>query len=204
MIELSTIRDLVAIFGVIAGFSYYVLTVRATRRNQELMLESQELSRKAQEQQLETRQFQLLMQLSDVSSTLEGNKIFTEFLNMDWKDYDDFEEKYGSDNNPDNFALRNFVLNWFKTTGLLVKYEMIDPELVYDFNGMFTIWAWNKFKDIELKQREIYNNPQSGLSFEYLYNEMKRIHEKRGHDAETPFNPLEYTTEIRERVHGRT
>jgi len=47
MIELSTIRDLVAIFGVIAGFSYYVLTVRATRKNQQ--------------QQLETRQAQLFM-----------------------------------------------------------------------------------------------------------------------------------------------
>ena len=31
MIELSTIRDLVAIFGVVAGFSYYVLTVRNAR-----------------------------------------------------------------------------------------------------------------------------------------------------------------------------
>ena len=34
--EISVIREIVAIFGVIAGFSYYVLTVRATRKNQEL------------------------------------------------------------------------------------------------------------------------------------------------------------------------
>ncbi|TFH13219.1 hypothetical protein E4H04_12340 [Candidatus Bathyarchaeota archaeon] len=44
MIELSTIRDLVAIFGVIAGFSYYVLTVRNKQKNQELALESRKLS----------------------------------------------------------------------------------------------------------------------------------------------------------------
>ncbi|TFH03581.1 MAG: hypothetical protein E4H14_16495 [Candidatus Thorarchaeota archaeon] len=44
MIELSTIRDLVAIFGVIAGFSYYVLTVRNNQKNQELALESRKLS----------------------------------------------------------------------------------------------------------------------------------------------------------------
>lgn len=36
LMEISVIRDIVAIFGVIAGFSYYVLTVRATRKNQEL------------------------------------------------------------------------------------------------------------------------------------------------------------------------
>ena len=53
MIELDVIRDLVAIFGVIAGFSYYVMTVRINQKNQELML-------KAQQQQLETRQAQLL------------------------------------------------------------------------------------------------------------------------------------------------
>jgi sensor domain CHASE-containing protein len=41
MIELSVIRDLVAIFGVIAGFSYYVLTVRANQKNQELTLKAQ-------------------------------------------------------------------------------------------------------------------------------------------------------------------
>jgi len=38
MIELSVIRDLVAIFGVIAGFSYYVLTVRNTRKAHELQV----------------------------------------------------------------------------------------------------------------------------------------------------------------------
>lgn len=32
MVELSTIRDLVTIFGVIAGFTYYVLTVRNANR----------------------------------------------------------------------------------------------------------------------------------------------------------------------------
>ncbi len=32
MIELSVARDLVAIFGVIGGFSYYVMTVRNARK----------------------------------------------------------------------------------------------------------------------------------------------------------------------------
>ena len=42
MIELSTIRDLVAIFGVIAGFTYYVLTVRNTQKNLEMSLKSRQ------------------------------------------------------------------------------------------------------------------------------------------------------------------
>ena len=32
MVELSVVRDIVAIFGVIAGFTYYVLTVRNTSK----------------------------------------------------------------------------------------------------------------------------------------------------------------------------
>jgi hypothetical protein len=149
--------------------------------------------------QLETRQFQLLMQMSEVPNSYEGNIQWTEFLNMEWSYYDDFEKKYGSDNNPENYALRTTMLGWFNKMGLLIKYEKIDPELVYDFNGPMAIWAWNKFKDITLKQRELYN-PTSQLSFEYLFNEMKRIHENRGYSAESSKTPLQYTPELRERA----
>lgn len=38
MIELSTIQDLVAIFGVIAGFNYYVLTVQNQRKARQAQL----------------------------------------------------------------------------------------------------------------------------------------------------------------------
>jgi len=53
---LSMVRDIVTILGVVGGFTYYVMTVRATQRNQALSL-------KAQEQQLETRQAQFFMQI---------------------------------------------------------------------------------------------------------------------------------------------
>jgi hypothetical protein len=42
MIELSVVRDLVAIFGVIAGFIYYVLTVRDNQKNQQMQLETRQ------------------------------------------------------------------------------------------------------------------------------------------------------------------
>ena len=60
MIELSVIRDLVAIFGVIAGFSYYVLTVRNAQRNQQ--------------HQLETRQAQLFMNVFNTFASKEYQK----------------------------------------------------------------------------------------------------------------------------------
>src|SRR4030066_2315537 len=96
MIELSTIRDLVAIFGVVAGFSYYVLTVRINQRNQELSL-------KAQQQTLETRQAQLLMSLYQRWQEPEFQDAFYELLSWEWRDYDDFWEKYGWASNPDKW-----------------------------------------------------------------------------------------------------
>lgn len=92
MIELSMIRDLVAIFGVLAGFSYYVLTVRANQKNQELAL-------KSQQQQLETRQAQLFMPLySNVHDREFLKTIIPILLEWEWTDYDDFHSKYGTQN----------------------------------------------------------------------------------------------------------
>ena len=54
------IRDLVTIFGVIAGFSYYALTVQNNRKNQD--------------QQLETRQAQLFMNIYDTYSSKQYQK----------------------------------------------------------------------------------------------------------------------------------
>ena len=81
MIELSLIRDLVAIFGVIAGFSYYVLTVRMNQRTMRLNLTNNLI------QQMTNDEF--------LSKTLELGY-------MEWENYDDFEKKYGSDTNPEN------------------------------------------------------------------------------------------------------
>jgi hypothetical protein len=69
MIELGMVRDLVAIFGVIAGFSYYVMNVRNTRKNQEL--------------QLETRQAQLFTQIFLTRNTSESVSNYFEVLNWE-------------------------------------------------------------------------------------------------------------------------
>ena len=76
MVELSLIRDFVAIFGVIAGFSYYVLTVRANQRNQQ--------------HQLETRRAQLYMTLFNTINNQNLWKHVVEIRQYEYTDYDDF------------------------------------------------------------------------------------------------------------------
>jgi len=41
-VTLQMVRDVVAIFGVIAGFTYYVLTVRNSQRMQKMQLETRQ------------------------------------------------------------------------------------------------------------------------------------------------------------------
>ena len=84
MIELSVIRDLVAIFGVIAGFTYYVLTVRNQNR---------------------TRQAQQLMNLYESYRSIESRRQSLEIQSWKYKDLDDFFDKYGDDTNPEAWAI---------------------------------------------------------------------------------------------------
>ncbi len=54
--------------------------------------------------------------------------------------------------------------------------------------------------DIVMKHRELYNHPEESKNWEYLYDEMKRIHEARGHSAEYSKTPTKYTSEIKEKA----
>ena len=72
---LSTIQTIALIVGII----YYITIMRNTQKTRELTLESQELTRKAQEQQLETRQAQMFMQIYNQS---HNDPSFTKAINQ--------------------------------------------------------------------------------------------------------------------------
>ena len=154
MVELSVIRDLMACFGVIAGFSYYVLTVRATRKNQQ--------------QQLETRRIQLFTQLANMLLDVGGNQNYIEVLNWGWEDYEDFERKYGSDRNPKEFAMRNVIWTTYNMMGKLVDEEAIDLDLVYTIFHDSIVWQWLKFRDVIYEQRRIYYTSDYMMFWEQL------------------------------------
>jgi hypothetical protein len=62
-ITLPIVLQIVQTVGILVGIVYYITIMRSQQRTRELALESQELTRKAQEQTLETRQTQLFMQI---------------------------------------------------------------------------------------------------------------------------------------------
>ncbi len=95
---------------------------------------------------METRQAELLNDMLQIVTSREGLKGWAELMNMHWKNYEDFESKYGSDVNENNFALRYSWAWWFDKMGFFVKNGLVKPEVVYDFGWRAGIMqCWSKF-----------------------------------------------------------
>ena len=159
MVELSTIRDLVAIFGVIAGFSYYVITVRNASR---------------------TRKTQLAQHISEKITSLEKSLISLELLEMEWDDFDDFLRKYDSTINQDNYSKRALIWGMYNEVGVFLKQGLIDIATVYELGGTLRpLLHWKKFKPIILELRKRYDdNTYEG--FEYVATEISKERVRRG------------------------
>jgi hypothetical protein len=175
---LQSVSYIAGALGVCVAAIYYVVILREQRQ---------------------TRQFQLLMQIRQYDMTKEGQLDLLEWNQMEWSDYDDFEKKYGSDVNPNNYAMRMLQVTYFRTLGILVKNGMISRELAYEYVGDGVIYQWNKYRDIVLTQRKLYNMPMANIHWEHLYDEMVKIAKEGGVDTTLKFD-IGYTEEMRERV----
>lgn len=98
-----------------------------------------------------------------------------------WEDFDDYHEKYQLPNNREAMVKMAHYFASLEGMGVLCKKGLIDPELVYDSQYGTIIAIWEKFLPIVEELRLRQNAPQMYEDPEYLYNEMIRIREKRGH-----------------------
>lgn len=90
---------------------------------------------------LQTRQAQFFIQFyQNGFSNVEGLKRWIEILHYEFKDYDEFEEKYGSENNPQACAERMQSWNFFDALGLYMKQGLVDRRFVYEYVSTYAIW----------------------------------------------------------------
>ena len=132
---------------------------------------------KTQQMQLETRQVQLYMDVYKSHVTKENQKDLVEMLRWEWKNYDDFEAHYGVLGWAQYFS----YMSQLEGIGFLVINGFLDPNHVYDLQYNSIIGLWEKFVPLILESREIWSSSQSWSKVEYLYDEMMRIQEERGH-----------------------
>jgi hypothetical protein len=162
-ITLQIIRDIVTIFGVLAGFTYYVLNVRNSQRIQKMTLE--------------TRQAQLFMQIYNRWADREMTKMEYEFQEWQWNDYDDYVRKYESDVN--SLSLRTTIGKYYEGIGVLVKRGLVDPTFVDDLMSTGILRYWEKFEPIVRETRARSDWPQRAEYQEYLYNQIKKVAESQ-------------------------
>jgi len=169
MVDFSTVLQFIQAAGIIVGVAYYILNIENNRRNQELTL-------KAQQQQLETRQAQLFMQLFNKITSLEGIEQVRIIRSAKWPTHEEWLEIYLKDD-----KYRN-AFSWFITTmegfGVFLREELVDIRLIALFIAGPSREMWEAHKEIVYKERVRRNMPRYGSEWEYSINELMKYLEE--------------------------
>jgi len=125
--------------------------------------------------QLETRQtnlfsqYHLHYQKKDFTRDMQDIR-----YNWEWKDYDDFRIKYGSDSgNMEAFSSWVRIFQYYDGLGILISRGLLDKTLVADMMSETMILFWERCEAVINGAREYYNLPQACEWTEFLYNIIK-------------------------------
>jgi len=178
MVDAQTIGVLMTAVSVTVAAIYYMFTLRLTQTNMK--------------NTLATRKLQFLSNVYSQMFGEEGYRRFGEVMNMQWRDYDDFERKYGSDYNIDAYVKRATLWTHFDEMGMIVKEGIIDIDTVYGMNSFGLALAWVKFRDVIREQRLRYNGANMYENWEWVAEELIRIKREREPGYRLPENFLKY------------
>ena len=154
--DVSSVSAIAAAGGVIVGVVFAVLQLRDL---------------------VKTRQTDLVLRLYSTFNSKELREADRKVLNLEFKDFNDFEKKYGSvdSETPVHLAL-DAVSIFFDEVGVLVRRKLVDIGLVMD---LFVVkLRWEKMKPLIEGARIRYGEPRMLNWFEYLYNESQRRRQK--------------------------
>ena len=169
---LQTVGILLTALTVSTAAIYYTMTLRYTKRSQEL--------------QLETRQAQLFMQIYNRQYTIEQRRSLHIVSTIEIDNLEDFYEKYGPDTNPDAYFRLQSLGAYFEGVGVLVKRNLVDPTMVDDLMSGRIIDFWDALGDFIRELRERTGDYEAWEHVEYLYNVIKSIQDKQRIEAGLP------------------
>ena len=159
MVDLSFIRDIIAIASFIIALTYYILNIQ---------------------HQQKTRQTQMFMQIYQRWSNTETSQQVWDMLSWTWEDFREYVKKYGP-SNPDKIATSQSHFNYYDGLGLLLKKKSVDRDTVYQTLGRRIIIFWFKFETV-IKDQRLMDDPGSDFlhNFEFLAEEMIKIRIREG------------------------
>jgi hypothetical protein len=179
LIVLQSISYIAGATGVAIAAIFYVLNLRISQRNMK--------------QTLETRQAQFYTQVYSHLTSEDSQRRWIDAMNMEWRDYDDYERKYGSDEHPEMYAKRCAALYELQGVGYLLKKGLIDKDTAYSLAETQGLWLWRKFEPIVREQRVRYKTPEQYADLEFLAAETAKELERRGHSINIPKTFTHYT-----------
>ena len=162
---LQTIGILLTAVTVSIAAIYYTLTLRYTKRSQDL--------------QLETRQAQLFMQIYNRQYTIEQRRSLHIINTLEYESRDDFNEKYGPETNPDAYFRIQSLGAYFEGVGVLVKRNLVDPYMVDDLMSGRIIDFWDAVSAFLKEYRESSGDYEAYEHVEYLYEVIKSIQDEQ-------------------------
>jgi hypothetical protein len=119
------------------------------------------------------RKSDLLMRLHLAFSTKENSEVVLKYLSTEYKDYDDFVQKYGLPFAEGPVQTVFLVVgNFFEGIGILLKNRFVDVDLVTELFAVEPFWL--KWKPLVEGTRKQYGGPRMLEWFEYLYDEVKK------------------------------
>ena len=167
IVLLQSASYVAAAIGVCVAAFYYVLTLRVQQEN----LKETTRNRRA------TFTYNIMQPFT----TKEFAKDWLNILAMRWDSFEDFQKKYDSRVNPENFALRLSYWNLCDSVGYQYKSGLIDIDTVYNVYGYWISLIWHKFEPVIKEYRKTDFSKGSYENFEYLANTITEIaNKKRG------------------------
>jgi len=114
-----------------------------------------------------------MMRLHLAFSTKENSEVVLKYLSTEYKDYDDFVQKYGLPFAEGPVQTVFLVVgNFFEGIGILLKNRFVDVDLVTELFAVEPFWL--KWKPLVEGTRKQYGGPRMLEWFEYLYDEVKK------------------------------
>jgi hypothetical protein len=154
---LQSVSYIAGAMGVCVAAIYYVMN----------LLNSNKMSKRA-----------VVMSLINSHSSYETVKISNEVItDIHFKDYDDFEKKYGSDNK-ELFRMFLFMWVYHDRLGYLLKEGYVTPDTLFDLGGTSVLFLWSKFELVDVAWKQKFG--ESYLPYvKYLALEMVKVKKRR-------------------------
>jgi hypothetical protein len=155
VVDIQTVSIAIASTGVFAAAVYYIFQIRHQTR---------------------IRKTDLVVRLYSTYSSKEFNDAWYDVLGLQFKDFNEYRERYSSRLSKDMREIRksmSLVIGFFELVGTLLYRKYIDLVMVNDiFSPLEVKELYEKMKPVTLELRRIHNQPIEFGGFEYLYNEL--------------------------------